>query len=257
MEFKEKRVLITGAAGIFGSWTSKAFAKQGAQLFLVDSREAPLKELCQTKSLQNVEVLTHATNLRESHSIAALVDEVKQKWETPDIVINCAGIYPSKRFLDMTREDWDAVIDINLSAAFEVIQSFAKLMIQHDIHGTMINFSSGSAARARLGAAHYAVSKAGIDMLTKAAALELAPYNIRINAVSPGFAPGSQVSHLSQEYVDIMKRGIPLQRTSGPEDVPEAILFLCSDKASYITGTTLIIDGGSSAGNASLPLSLG
>lgn len=255
MEYKGKRVVITGAAGIFGTSIAKAFAREGAALCLSDIRKDDLTSLLRDPVFQNVDVITHQTELRDSSSLSSLAGLIEKEWGAPDILINCAGIYPSSLLLETDRDDWDKVLDINVSAPFELTKLLCKLMIQHDVKGSIVNMSSGSASRPRMGAGHYAVSKAGVQMLTRAYALELAQYNIRVNAVSPGFAPGSKVSPLSENYIEAITKGIPLGRTTGPEDVPNAILFLCSEKSSYITGTTLDVDGGSGAGNYSLPMS--
>lgn len=255
MEFAGKRVVITGAAGVIGNWTAEAFAKQGAQLCLSDIREDVLKaRIEESQILASAVALTHATDLTSSVSIQSLVSLVQTHWGSPDIVVNNAGIYPSRLLMEMTQDEWKQVMDVNLNAPFELIQAFSRLMVETKTQGCFVNLTSLSATRPRVAAAHYAVSKAGLSMLTRAYALELARYGIRVNAVSPGFAPGSHVSSLSDDYVSTMTQTIPLGRTSGPEDAPQSILFLCSERASYITGATLVVDGGSSAGNYQLPV---
>jgi 3-oxoacyl-[acyl-carrier protein] reductase len=255
MDFQGKKVVITGAGGVFGGWIAQAFAEQGALLCLSDIRQEALIRIVQNPAVHDSVEMTHRTDLQDSHSMRDLVDLVAGDWGAPDILVNNAGIYPSEMLLDVTREEWDRVLNVNLSAPFELTKGFSRLMIDKGIHGSIVNMTSASAQRPRVGAAHYAVSKAGLSMLTRAFALELAPYDIRVNAVSPGFAPGSEVSVLSETYVDKMVESIPLGRTSGAQDAPQAILFLCSEKASYMTGTTLMVDGGSSAGNFRLPVS--
>lgn len=253
MNYEGKRVLITGAAGVYGAGIVRNFAKEKALLCLSDLRVEKLKSLVTNEDLAGTDVKFHQTDLRSSQSIFSLVQLIKEEWGAPDVVINCAGIYPSASLFEMTREKWDTVMDINLNAPFEIIRELSQLMIQHHVKGTFINFSSASGYRPRLGAGHYAVSKAGINMLTRFCALELAKYNIRVNAVNPGFAAGSEVSPMSQHYIDYMVSGIPLGRMSSPDDVSQAIFFLCSEEASYITGTILNVDGGGSAGDFRLP----
>jgi 3-oxoacyl-[acyl-carrier protein] reductase len=124
----------------------------------------------------------------------------------------------------------------------------AKLMIAARRKGSVVNISSGASRQMRSGSVPYCTSKTALERLTKGLALELAPYGIRVNAVEPGFAPGSIVSRLSAEYVSRMMARIPLGRTSGPGDAPEAVAYLCSDKASFITGAVLTVDGGNSIG---------
>src|SRR5204863_5032111 len=166
----------------------------------------------------------------------------------PDIVINNAGLYPKFSLIEMSAGEWDRILDVNLRAPFLVSREMAKLMIAAGRRGSIINISSGAARQMRNGSVAYSTSKTALERLTKGLALELAGHGIRVNVVEPGFAPGSTVSELSDEYVDRMKARIPLGRTSGPDDAAAAISFLCSDKAGFITGAVLSVDGGNSIG---------
>ena len=129
-----------------------------------------------------------------------------------------------------------------------VSRELARLMVDAGVKGSIINISSGASRQMRNGSVPYCTSKTALERLTKGFALELAPYGIRVNVVEPGFAPGSVVSPLSEDYVERMKTRIPLGRTSGPRDAPEAVLYLASEKASFITGAVLSVDGGNSIG---------
>lgn len=244
MGFKGKRVVVTGACGVFGAWIAAAFAREGARLCLVDQRAGDLAKAA--KKLGGA--LTHATELTDAASILELVELIKRRWGAADIVINNAGVYPRGLLLDIDVAEWDRIMGVNLRAPFIITREFAKLMIAKKIKGSIINISSGAARQMRNGSVPYCVSKTAIERLTKGLALELAEHGIRVNAVEPGFAPGSKVSPLQADYVARMKARIPLQRTSGPGDTPEAILYLCSAKASFITGAVLSVDGGNSIG---------
>ena len=247
-EFRGRRVVITGAAGVYGSWIAQAFAAKGARLLLIDFREAPLRATADAVRSAAQEVLTQECDLRDPAATVAIADLVRAHWHAPDVLINNAGVYPHQPIMDMRLDDWDAVMELNVTAPFLLTQALARLMIDAGVHGSVVNMSSGAATTTRAGSVHYSTSKAALSMLTRGYALELAPHGIRVNAVSPGFAPGSEVSHLNDEYVAMMTRSIPMGRTSGPNDSSEAILFLCSAAASYITGTTLVCDGGRAAG---------
>lgn len=251
-EFAGKKVVLTGAAGVFGKWTARAFAERGAVLCLSDVREEPLRELAADLPAEAGEHLTHVTDLETPDSIEDLVRLVEGRWSAPDVLVNNAGIYPNKLLLDMGLDDWNGVMDVNLTAPFLLTRGMAQLMVEQGASGSVVNVTSGAAYTTSAGAGHYSTSKAGLAMLTRAFALELSGQGIRVNAVSPGFAPGSEVSRLADAYVEAMVETIPLGRTSGPGDAPEAILFLCSESASYITGTTITVDGGRSAGNLRL-----
>lgn len=247
-EFLGKRVLITGAAGIIGRWIAQAFSREGAWLLLSDIRQAPLQDVVKSLDKSATDVICDHTDLTDVNAIQTLATLVAEKWGAPDIVINNAGIYPRHRLLSMGIADWNLTMNLNVTAPFLVTQAMGNLMIEHQVHGSIVNMISGAASNVGIGGGHYSTSKAALAMLTRAFALELAPYQIRVNAVGPGFAPGSEVSELSDAYVENMISTIPLGRTSGPDDAASAILFLCSEKASFITGTALHVDGGRLAG---------
>ncbi|GGE27007.1 beta-ketoacyl-ACP reductase [Pullulanibacillus camelliae] len=250
-EFLGKKVVITGAAGIYGQWIAEAFAAEGAELLLTDIREEELER--QAEKLKGVPVTIHPSDLTDSESIQGLVQKVEALWGAPDIIINNAGIYPRHFLLKMSIEEWDKSMGINVRAPFFLTQQLTRLMIQREIPGSVINLVSGASKSVQIGGGHYSTAKAALSMLTRAFSLELAPFNIRVNAVGPGFSPGSEVSLLADDYIDNMVKSIPLGRTSGPHDAPQAILFLCSDKASFITGATLDVDGGRTAGKFNVP----
>mgnify|MGYP001572402382 CR=1 FL=1 len=247
-EFGGARVVITGAAGIHGAWIAEAFARQGARLLLSDVRAAELGALAARLAPSAAEVIEHATDLTDRASLAALVALVREGWSAPDILVNNAGVYPREPLLGLPTERWDRVLSINLTAPFILTRDMAELMIGAGVRGAIVNITSSAAQTTSVGSGHYSASKAGLAMITRAFALELAPAGIRVNAVSPGFAAGSAVSPLSDDYARRMVESIPLGRPSGPHDASEAVLFLCSDRASFITGSTLSVDGGRSAG---------
>ncbi|MEK8127903.1 SDR family oxidoreductase [Paenibacillus filicis] len=246
--FIGKKVVITGAAGIFGTWIAQAFAAQGAKLLLSDIREQQLYAMKEDPLLQKVELLFHTTDLTQEASIADLAEFVAKEWSSADILINNAGVYHRHKLLEMSAADWDASFGVNVKAPFLLTQLLARQMIDDGKPGSIINISSGAALSTQIGGGHYSTGKAALSMLTRSFALELAPYGIRVNAVAPGFAPGSEVSELTGDYVQNMLTQIPLGRTSGPQDAPTAILYLCSEAASFMTGSTLTVDGGRTAG---------
>jgi 3-oxoacyl-[acyl-carrier protein] reductase len=246
--FADARVVVTGAGGIFGRRIAAAFAKAGARLCLSDPRPDVLDRLPSELGLPREATLRHLTELRKEASITELVRLVATAWQAPDILINNAGVYPRGHLLDVPVDEWDRIMDVNLRAPFILTREMARLMIAAGIQGSVVNVTSGAAQRVRTGSVPYSTSKAALERLTAGLALELAPHRIRVNAVSPGFAPGSIVSPLSPAYVEAMLARIPLGRASGPDDAPNAILFLCSPQASFITGATLAVDGGNALG---------
>ena len=247
--FNGSVVVITGAAGVFGRWIATAFAKAGANLVLSDIRLGKLEALQSDLALGEHHVLLHKTDLRSNESILDLVETSYQKFKQVDIIINNAGLYPGGFLLDIDVDTWDAIMDVNVRAPFLVSREFARRMIQASTEGVIINIGSGAARSMRRTMVPYCLSKTALDRLTKGLALELAPYKIRVNAVEPGFAPGSEVSPLPDKHVAATAGRIPLGRTSDPQDVPNAIMYLCSSQAGFITGATLSVDGGISAGS--------
>ncbi|PWV95632.1 3-oxoacyl-[acyl-carrier protein] reductase [Hoeflea marina] len=248
MQFADKTVVITGAAGVFGRWIAAHFAAEGATLCLSDRRGDALEAVVGELGLDADNTLRHVTELTDHASLLELIELVRMKWKAPDILVNNAGIYTKFGLLEMSFEDWDRVNDVNFRAPFVLTREMAKLMIAENRRGSIINISSGAARQMRNGSVPYCTSKSALERLSKGFALELAPHGIRVNVVEPGFAPGSSVSTLSDDYVASMLKRIPLGRSSGPDDAPNAIGFLCSDKASFITGAVLSVDGGNSIG---------
>lgn len=246
-EFNGKKVIVTGAGGIIGGWIARAFAQEGAHVCLTDVDEARLATV--KAGLPGEGHLTVTADLTDAASIGALAQTLSETWGAPDILINNAGIYPSGFLLDISVEDWDRIMGINLRAPFLLSQLFAKQMIAAGKGGSIVNISSGAARKMRSTVVPYCTSKTALDRLTKGLGLELAEYGIRVNAVEPGFAAGSDVSPLTDEHVNTVTSSIPLGRTSSAADVAAAVLYISSSGASYVTGATLTVDGGNSIGS--------
>lgn len=247
--FAGKRVVVTGAAGIFGGWIAAAFSRAGATLCLSDLRVDLLPGVVDRLELDPATTLLHGTDLTQSGSIAALAALVEGAWGAPDIVINNAGVYPRTGvLLDLAEDAFDRIMSVNVRAPHLVVQAMARLMIASGVQGSFVNIGSGAARQMPTGSVPYCVSKAALDRLSKGQALELAPYRIRVNVVEPGFAPGSDFSPLTPDYVARMVARIPLGRTSEPDDTAGAVMYLCSPAAGFITGATLSVDGGNSIG---------
>lgn len=235
-DFKGKRVVITGAAGIMGRALVAHFANAGATVCATDTA---------TDGLPGFAV---AADLTTDAGLQHLLDAVKAEWGAPDVVVNNAAIYPSSFLLDLDVADWDRIMDVNVRAPFVLMRGFAMQMIEAGVRGNFVNISSGAARKMRRTAVTYCMSKTALDRMTKGFALELAEYGIRANCLEPGFASGSAVSSLSQEHIDRVMAAIPLGTETGADDVGQAALYLASSAAKNITGTSLAVDGGNSAG---------
>ncbi len=248
MQFSGKRVVVTGACGVHGSWIAAAFAREGATLCLTDRREKEVHALVDRLKLPRATTLVHATELTDEASIIDCAKLVESHWGAADVVVNNAGVYPRGLLLELASGEWDRVMDINVRAVFLMTREFAKLMIAKKVRGNFVTISSGAARGMRNGSVPYCTSKTAVERLSKGFALELAEHGIRVNVVEPGFAAGSEVSPLTPTYVERMMKKIPLGRASGPHDTSNALLYLCSDQAAFVTGAVLSVDGGNSIG---------
>jgi 3-oxoacyl-[acyl-carrier protein] reductase len=247
-EYDGTRVVVTGAAGVLGTWLAEAFAAAGADLLLTDARGDELAPLAARLGARHVVAdLSDPEGLREAGAA------VRETWQSPDVLVNNAGLYPRTPIASTEPDEVRRVLDVNVTAPFELSRQAIGAMVAAGVPGRIVNISSGAALRPGAGGSVYAASKAAVETLTRAMALEVAAHGIRINAVQPGFAPGSAVSVLSGQHIESMRARIPLGRTSGPHDAPAAVLWLCSSAASFVTGTTLSVDGGRTAGDFTAP----
>jgi NAD(P)-dependent dehydrogenase (short-subunit alcohol dehydrogenase family) len=162
-----------------------------------------------------------------------------------DVLINNAGVFPRVPFLEMTESDWDYVLDVNLKGACFCAQAVAKAMVAAGRRGVVINLTSGAAFRSSPRGVHYVASKGGVLSMTRAMALELAPYRIRVNAIAPGLTDTAQPRYGSgEEELAEAARAIPFGRMARPEEIAHAAVFLASDNAGFVTGQTLHVNGG-------------
>ena len=162
-----------------------------------------------------------------------------------DILVNNAGIFPRVEFLDMTETQWDEVLNVNLKGTFLCTQAVAQKLVERGRPGAVINLASSAAFRSSPRGVHYVASKAGIVGVTRATALELAPYRVRVNAIAPGTTDTAQPRYgMSEEELQAAGRQVPLGRMGTPEDVADLAVFLASDEARHITGQTIHVNGG-------------
>lgn len=249
--------VITGAGSGIGRQVANRFAGLGFRLTLVDINPGPLAavaEACQAAGAEDAKVLVVdlATPTGPEEMLA-------KSWaDAPvDVLVNSAGIYPATPFLSLDADTWDAVQNLNTRAPLLATVALAQRAIEAGRGASVINISSGAALRARPGAAPYSTSKAALEMATRASALELGQYGIRVNAVAPGFVTvNSCANPVTEEYAAAVS-GNPLGRRGEPDDVARAVVWLAGTEAEWITGETLRVDGGSSAGAINLPLHWG
>ncbi|PWC28459.1 SDR family NAD(P)-dependent oxidoreductase [Teichococcus aestuarii] len=247
-ELAGRRVVVTGACGVVGRWIVDTFARAGARLCLTDADAAGLEALAAATPLGEGG-FARAVDLTDAAAIEALAAEIGARWGAAEVLVNNAGVYPSGFLLDIDAAEWDRIMDVNLRAPFVLTRALARQMVGQGVKGSIINISSGASRKMRRSVVPYCVSKTALDRLTKGFAIELAEYGIRVNALEPGFAPGSTASPLTAAHVEATVAAIPLGRGSSPEDVGNALVYLASSASAYMTGGTMTVDGGNSIGS--------
>jgi len=241
---KDKVAVITGGANGLGKATAFLFSEHGAKIVIVDvnkeAGEKVVSEITDGGGIASFE----KTDISKSADVNKMMENVVAKYGGIDILINNAGILADARLVKMTEEEWDRVININLKGIFLCGQAAAKIMIEKDKGGVIINTSSVVGIYGNFGQSNYVASKAGVIGMTKTWARELGKYNIRVNAVAPGFMKTEIIKDMPEKVIEMMKGKTLLNRLGRPEDIANAFLFLASPNADYITGTVLSVDGG-------------
>ena len=241
---KNKIALITGAGRGIGRAIAIALAKEGAEVVInYNGSEERAKEVKQTIEENGGKASIYKCNVSDFVACEAMIKDIVKEYGHLDILVNNAGITKDGLIMKMKEEDFDSVLNVNLKGTFNTIRHSARQMLKQR-SGKIINISSVSGILGNVGQANYAASKAGVIGLTKSAARELASRGITVNAVAPGFIKTEMTEVLSEQVQDHAKSQIPLGSFGNPEDVAEAVWFLASDKAGYITGQVLNVDGG-------------
>ena len=247
--FDDQTLLVTGAATGLGFAIAEAFGRAGASVALNDRDPERVDEACSRLAAQGIRCSGYAADVRDAAAVRGMVDGIVAALGVPQVVVANAGIYPNTPFLELSPEEWERVLDTNLKGVFLTCQAAARAMVAAGQGGRIITISSGAANVAYWGWAHYCASKAAVVMLTKAMVLELGGHGIRVNAVLPGYIDVEEGSrHLDEAYKAAARAAIPLGRPGEPADVASAVLMLASRLADYVSGATLVVDGGSSAG---------
>jgi 3-oxoacyl-[acyl-carrier protein] reductase len=240
LRFENKVVMVTGGAAGIGRVTAENFAGEGARIAICDvnpeAGAAAAKALGPEASFEQVDVAS-------STAVSSWVEGVFDKYGQIDVLINNAGITRDGLIMRMKEEDWDAVISVNLKSAFNCIKAVSKIMVKQR-SGRIINLASVVGVMGNPGQANYVASKAGMIGLTKTVAKELGARGITVNAVAPGFIETDMTAVLSDKVKEAMLSTIPLRRAGTPQDVADAITFLASEQAAYITGQVIHISGG-------------
>lgn len=239
-DLKGKRVLVTGASGGIGWEIAKALSEAGAEVALSGTRVEKLEALA-----AQIEGKTHILpcNLSDLDAVDQLVPRARESMGGIDILINNAGMTRDNIFMRMKDEEWDAVMAVNLTAAFHLTRAALRPMMKQR-YGRIIGISSVVGVVGNAGQANYAASKAALIGMSKSLAQEVAARNITVNSIAPGFIASAMTDALNEKQRDAIHAQIPAKRMGTAKEVADATLFLASDAASYITGHTLNINGG-------------
>jgi len=249
MRLKHKVALVTGGAAGIGKATAERFAEEGAQVVICDVSEQVGQEVAKTLG---PEASFYKVNVADRQAVQAWVDDVAAKYGRVDVLVNNAGVLrdgtlvkvqEGKLVKQMPEADFDLVIGINLKGVFNCTQAVAPYMIRQG-GGVILNATSIVGLDGNFGQTNYVASKAGVIGMTKVWARELGRYNIRVNAVAPGFTATEMVKAMPEKVLEGMKARTPLGRMGEPRDIANAYLFLASDEAGFISGVTLRVDGG-------------
>ena len=244
MRLEGKSAIVTGAGRGIGKAIARRFLHEGAGVLICDLEpellEAAREELAAIGTVQS-----EVVNVTRREEVESLVDRTKEEFGRIDILANNAGISRFEPFLEITDENWNDTMEINLKGVFLCSQVVAAEM-KNQGSGAIVNMGSTNGILGEEGLAHYNASKAGVILLTKTMAIELAPHNVRVNSVCPGFilTELQLESGMSEETIQDYTSLIPLNRYGRVEEAANAFAFLASEEASFITGTELVVDGG-------------
>jgi 3-oxoacyl-[acyl-carrier protein] reductase len=244
MEFKDKRVIVTGATKGIGKAIALSFAREGAWVaanYASDDQSAVDTESKLATTAKKFMLIKADVTVR--FDVDGMIKQVIHQWGHVDILVNNAGIIRDKLLMFLNEDDWDKVIDVNLKGTYLCSRAIIRTMISRKF-GRIINMTSPSALLGRAGQTNYSASKGGIISFTKSLSKEIARLGITVNAVCPGFISTAMTKHIDQDIKCDLSNRIPMGRLGQPEDVVGAVLFLASQKAGYITGQVLAVDGG-------------
>ena len=244
MSLTGKCALVTGASRGIGRAIAVALAKNGADVAInYAGNEEAAKQTEDICAAYGVNTLVVRADVANAEECKAMIELVKERFGKIDILVNNAGITRDKLMIGMSEADFMEVIDTNLKGSFLCMQMVSKLMIKQR-YGRIINLSSVVGIHGNVGQVNYAASKAGVIGMTKSAAKELASRNITVNAVAPGMIETDMTAVIPEKAKEAMMATIPAGRAGKPEEIADTVAFLASDKAAYITGQVISVDGG-------------
>lgn len=234
-----RTALVTGGSRGIGASIVKLLSSQGVKVaFTYHHQEVDIQPYGDHSYIKQ-----YCMDLTDKKSIESVALEVENDFGTIDYLVNNAGVTSDGYMMLMSEENWDRVVDTDLKGLFLLTKSVLPIMMRHK-RGSIVNLSSVAGLSGVVGQANYCAAKAGVIGLTKALSKEVAAKNIRVNAVAPGYVETDMIRAMAPKLIDANTARIPLKRTAHPEEIANVILFLLSDLSSYITGETIVVDGG-------------
>jgi len=243
LDLRGKVAIVTGAARGIGKSIAMKLALAGANVVIADVEEEMAKSAAKEISQKGSDTISVMVNVSSLSSVEEMVKKTLDKFGRIDILVNNAGVTRDALVMRMKEEDWDLVLDVNLKGAFNCIKVVSPIMVKQR-SGKIVNIASIVGISGNAGQANYSASKGGLIALTKTCAKELASRQINVNAVAPGFIETSMTERLPAEVKERLSSQIPFGKIGKPEDVANAVLFLVSEEAAYITGEVVKVDGG-------------
>jgi len=245
MNLKNKVAVVTGAKQGIGKAIALELAKHGANVVVSDIDLKGCEEVAEEIKDLGTDALAIKCDVTKQDQIDEMIKKTTEKFDSPDILINNAGVVKQKPFLEFTEEDWDTILDVNLKGMFLVTKTAAKEMAKNE-SGKIVSISSIAGEVGFANTSAYCASKAGIINLTRELALELSDKGINVNAIAPGVIKTDMTEDMLEDEntkKDLLAN-IPMGRVGKPEEIAKAVVFLASDDSDYITGHTLVVDGG-------------
>jgi NAD(P)-dependent dehydrogenase (short-subunit alcohol dehydrogenase family) len=252
-----KVVVVTGGAGRIGPVICATFAREGAKVGVLDVDAERANATASRLVNAGGRALGIGVDVARAAEVEAALETITAGLEPVDVLVNAHGISPNRPLLESTEDEWDRTFAVNTRGTMLTCRAVGRQMIARAARGSIVNISSGAATSARLGAAGYSGSKAAINMLTQALAIELGPHGIRVNAVSPGLVTDPALQPTDPNltpYMRMMLEMTPLGRTGAPSDIAEVVVFVASERNAWMTGSIVEVSGGSHTGRPHAPL---
>lgn len=255
MNLKDKVAVVTGAGSGIGEGIALRFAREGAKVVIAELDEQKGKSTATKIQGMKGEALVVPTNVARVEDVNAMVDKTLEAFSRIDVLVNNAGIRHASPIVEMPDEEWHSTLATNLTGVFFCLRRVAREMVKGGVKGAIVNIASIGGIVGFRNRAPYCAAKAGVILLTQVAALELAPHQIRVNAIAPGLIETPLTARYltatdedSRMMAEKLAASIPLGKWGQPSDIAAAALYLASDEAAYVTGTTLTVDAGVTAG---------